>query len=46
MVKTKGDEESSLSKWLIAFFLIVVVGSSIVEILNLFSRTKDFDDEE
>jgi Ribosome associated membrane protein RAMP4 len=30
-------DDYPVSKWLIAFFLIVVVGSSVVQILNMFS---------
>lgn len=33
-----------MSKWLIAFFIIVVVGSSLVEIMNLFSKSADPDE--
>jgi hypothetical protein len=43
-VKTRENDELPVSKYLIAFFIIVVVGSSIVEILNLFSKSKDPDD--
>ena len=32
----KKKDELPVSKWLIAFFLIVVVGSSVVQILNMF----------
>jgi Ribosome associated membrane protein RAMP4 len=43
-VKTRDNDELPVSKYLIAFFIVVVVGSSIVEILNLFSKTKDPDE--
>jgi len=33
-------DEFPVNKWLIAFFLIVVVGSSVVQILNMFSFAK------
>ena len=36
------DEEFPVSKTLIALFLILVVGSSLVEVLNLFSRAPAF----
>jgi len=35
-VKTKSDDDFPVSKWLIGFFIVVVVGSSLVEIFNLF----------
>jgi Ribosome associated membrane protein RAMP4 len=43
-VKTRENDEMPVSKYLIAFFIVVVVGSSIVEILNLFSKTQDPDE--
>lgn len=44
-VKLKNDDEFPVSKWLIGFFLLVVVGSSIVEIISLFSKAKDLEDD-
>ena len=42
--KEKEKESFPVSKALIAFFLIVVVGSSIVQILNLFDNAPKIDD--
>lgn len=43
-VKTKDENELPVSKWLIGFFIVVVVGSSVVEILNLFYKTSELDE--
>jgi hypothetical protein len=40
-VRTKDEYEFPVSKLLIGFFLLVVVGSSLVEVMNLFTKTKD-----
>ena len=37
-VEEHGDDQYPVSKKLIVFFLIVVVGSSLVQVLNLFNR--------
>eukprot|EP00586_Coscinodiscus_wailesii_P023597 CAMPEP_0172493172 /NCGR_PEP_ID=MMETSP1066-20121228/24533_1 /TAXON_ID=671091 /ORGANISM="Coscinodiscus wailesii, Strain CCMP2513" /LENGTH=73 /DNA_ID=CAMNT_0013263195 /DNA_START=97 /DNA_END=318 /DNA_ORIENTATION=+ len=39
-------EEPPLSKTMVAFFVFVVVGSSLVGILNLFKNTPNFADSE
>jgi hypothetical protein len=31
-------DENNVPKWLIAMFLVLVVGSSVVQILNLFGK--------
>jgi hypothetical protein len=45
-VKKRDENEVNASKWLIGFFIFVVVGSSLVEIFNLFSKTKALDEDE
>eukprot|EP00804_Cyclotella_cryptica_P018494 CCRYP_004320-RA/>CCRYP_004320-RA protein AED:0.19 eAED:0.19 QI:109/1/1/1/0/0.5/2/151/72 len=39
-------DESHLSKGLVAFFLFVVVGSSIFEVLRMFSSVPDLSEKE
>jgi hypothetical protein len=44
-VTKKKEDELPVSRWLIGFFIIVVVGSSLVEVMNLFSRSSVPEDD-